>query len=138
MEELHPEHDIESEYQAYLAADPENSDLIYLSGRAMKDIDASLALFRRAAEADPPSAYGAYALAYYHLCAGEFDDATPLDRARRTVVIRVRDESGEEKAAFEILEAWPCKYDPIETSATGNEIAVETLELCNEGIRRMP
>ncbi|MCA9074851.1 MAG: tetratricopeptide repeat protein [Planctomycetaceae bacterium] len=54
MEELHPEHDLEAEYQSFLAADPENADLIYLSGRAMTDIDASLALFRRAAEAAPP------------------------------------------------------------------------------------
>lgn len=65
------------------------------------------------------------------------DDSTPLDAARRSVVIRVQDEAGQEKAAFEILKAWPCKYDPSDLNATGNEVAIDTLELCNEGIRRI-
>lgn len=65
------------------------------------------------------------------------DDSTPLDDARRSVVIRVQDEAGEEKAAFEILKAWPCKYDPSDLSASGNDVAIDTLELCNEGIRRI-
>lgn len=65
------------------------------------------------------------------------DDATLLDDARRSVVIRVQNEAGEEKAAFEIVKAWPCKYDPSDLNATGNESAVDTLELCNEGIKRI-
>jgi phage tail-like protein len=65
------------------------------------------------------------------------DDQTPLASARRTVVIRVQSEAGEEKAAFEIFKAWPCKYDPSDLNAKGNEVAIDTLELCNEGIRRI-
>lgn len=65
------------------------------------------------------------------------DDSTPLDDARRTVVIRVQNEAGEEKAAFEVTKAWPCKYDPSDFNAKGNEVAIDTLELCNEGIRRI-
>jgi phage tail-like protein len=65
------------------------------------------------------------------------DDATPLDDARRTVVIRIQNEAGEDKAAYEIVKAWPCKYDPTDLNATGNEVAINTLELCNEGIRRI-
>lgn len=65
------------------------------------------------------------------------DDSTPLDDARRNVIIRVQSESGEDKAAFEIVKAWPCKYDPSDLNATGNEVFVDTLELCNEGIRRI-
>lgn len=65
------------------------------------------------------------------------DDSTPLDDARRTVVIRVQNEAGEDKAAFEILKAWPCKYDPSDLNATGNEVAIDSLELCNEGIKRI-
>jgi len=65
------------------------------------------------------------------------DDSTPLDDARRSVVIRVQNEAGEEKAAFEVIKAWPCKYDPTDLNATGNEVAIDTLELCNEGIRRI-
>jgi phage tail-like protein len=65
------------------------------------------------------------------------DDATPLDDARRSVVVRVQNEAGEDKAAFEMTKAWPCKYDPSDLNGTGNEVAIDTLELCNEGIRRI-
>lgn len=65
------------------------------------------------------------------------DDTTKLDDVRKTVVVRVQNEAGEEKAAFEIVRAWPCKYDPSDLNATGNEAAIDTLELCNEGIRRI-
>jgi hypothetical protein len=33
--------------------------------------------------------------------------------------------------------AWPCKYDPTDLNDTGNEVAIDTLEFCNEGIRRI-
>ena len=65
------------------------------------------------------------------------DDATPLNDARRNVVIRIQNEAGEDKAAFEITKAWPCKYDPSDLNGKGNEVAIDTLELCNEGIRRI-
>jgi phage tail-like protein len=52
-------------------------------------------------------------------------------------VIRIQSEAGEDKAAFEITKAWPCKYDPTDLNAKGNEVAIDTLELCNEGIRRI-
>lgn len=63
--------------------------------------------------------------------------ATKLDDARRTVVIRVQNEAGEDKAAWEITRAWPSKYDPSDLNGKGNEVAIDTLELCNEGIRRI-
>lgn len=63
--------------------------------------------------------------------------ATLLEEIRKTVVIRVQDEAGEDKAAFEITRAWPCKYDPTDLNGTGNQVAIDTLELCNEGIRRI-
>jgi phage tail-like protein len=63
--------------------------------------------------------------------------ATLLDEIRKTVVIRMQDEAGNDKAAFEVTRAWPCKYDPTDLNATGNEVAIDTLELCNEGIRRI-
>ena len=47
------------------------------------------------------------------------DDATPLDDARRNVVIRIQNEAGEDKAAFEITKAWPCKYDPTRPERQG-------------------
>lgn len=65
------------------------------------------------------------------------DDATPLDDARRNVVIRVQNEAGEDRAAYEVTKAWPCKFDPTDLNGKGNEVAIDTLELCNEGIRRI-
>lgn len=65
------------------------------------------------------------------------DDATPLSAARRTVVIRVQNEAGEDKAAYEVTRAWPTKYNPTDLNGKGNEVAIESLELANEGIRRI-
>jgi phage tail-like protein len=36
-----------------------------------------------------------------------------------------------------VTRAWPCKYDPTDLKGLGNEVAIDTLELCNEGIRRI-
>ena len=65
------------------------------------------------------------------------DDATPLAAARRTVVIRIQNEAGKDKAAYEITRAWPTKYNPTDLNGKGNEVAIESLELANEGIRRI-
>lgn len=65
------------------------------------------------------------------------DDATPLAAARRTVVIRIQNEAGEDKAAYEITRAWPTKYNPTDLNGKGNEVAIESLELANEGVRRI-
>lgn len=64
------------------------------------------------------------------------DDSTALADVRKTVTIKVQDEAGNDKATFEVYEAWPCKYDPTDLNAKGTEVAIDTLELCNEGIKR--
>jgi phage tail-like protein len=56
---------------------------------------------------------------------------------RETVAIVVIDEAGDDKARFEITEAWPMKYDPMDLNAKGNDVSIETLELVNEGIVRV-
>lgn len=58
------------------------------------------------------------------------------DVQRKHVAIVVVDEGGNDKARFEIVEAWPCKYTPVTLNAKGNEVAIETLELANEGVKR--
>jgi phage tail-like protein len=55
---------------------------------------------------------------------------------RETVAIIVMDEVGNDKARFQITEAWPCKYDPMDLNAKGNDVSIETLELANEGVER--
>ena len=58
------------------------------------------------------------------------------DIQRKTVAIVVIDEGGNDKARFEITDAWPMKYDPMDLNAKGNDVSVETLELVNEGVKR--
>jgi phage tail-like protein len=55
---------------------------------------------------------------------------------RKTVAIVVLDEEGKDKARFQITEAWPIKYDPMDLNAKGNDVSIETLELVNEGVER--
>jgi phage tail-like protein len=56
---------------------------------------------------------------------------------RKPVSIILIDEAGNDKARWEIEEAWPSKYDPTDFSAKGNEVAIETLELVHEGFKRV-
>jgi phage tail-like protein len=58
------------------------------------------------------------------------------DIQRKNVAIVVIDEGGNDKARFEITEAWPMKYDPMDLNAKGNDVSIETLELVNEGVKR--
>ncbi|HYR11132.1 MAG TPA: phage tail protein [Longimicrobium sp.] len=55
---------------------------------------------------------------------------------RKNLAIVVIDEGGSDKARFEVVEAWPTKYDPMDLNAKGNDVAIETLELVNEGVKR--
>lgn len=55
---------------------------------------------------------------------------------RKRVVIVVKDEGGQDKARFVISDAWPVKYDPSDLNAKGNEVFIEQLDLCHEGIER--
>lgn len=56
---------------------------------------------------------------------------------RKKVIIVVKDEAGGDRARFVITDAWPVKYDPSDLNAKGNEVFIEVLELCNEGIERV-
>jgi phage tail-like protein len=56
---------------------------------------------------------------------------------RKTIAIIVRDELGDDKARFNITQAWPSKYDPMDLNAKGNDVSIETLELVNEGVERV-
>ena len=58
-------------------------------------------------------------------------------QVRRTVLIHVQNEAGEDKASYEIINAWPTKYDPGDLNGKGNEVLIDTLELVNEGMRRI-
>ena len=59
------------------------------------------------------------------------------DIQRRAVSIVIQDEEGQDRARFEVIEAWPCRYEANALDGEGNETAIESIELCNEGIRRV-
>ncbi len=46
------------------------------------------------------------------------------------------DEAGKDKARWNIVQAWPIKYDPTDFNAKNNEIGIETLEIAHEGFTR--
>ena len=56
------------------------------------------------------------------------------DVERRTVRIVVLDEARNPAASYRIVEAWPVKYEGPRLKATGNEVAIETLEIAHEGL----
>jgi len=55
---------------------------------------------------------------------------------RKNVSLILIDEAGADKCRWDIIEAWPTKYDPSDFNAKGNEVLIENLELVHEGITR--
>jgi phage tail-like protein len=56
---------------------------------------------------------------------------------RKNVSIILQDESRAEKVRWNLRDAWPSKYTGPELKGNANEIAIETLEFCHEGITEM-
>jgi phage tail-like protein len=56
---------------------------------------------------------------------------------RRRVVIVVLDESGSDQVRFAVNNAWPVTYEVGALVAKGTDVAIETLELANEGVERV-
>lgn len=45
-------------------------------------------------------------------------------------------EKREEKVRWNLLNAWPCKWMGPDMKANANEIAIESVEICHEGVDR--
>ena len=71
----------------------------------------------------------------FHIAGSRSEDITPI--VRKNIAIVVVDEAGADKARFEISEAWPSKYHAADLNAKGNDVAIETMEIVNEGIKRV-
>lgn len=56
---------------------------------------------------------------------------------KRNIVVSLWDEYDHEVARWNIINAWPSKYDAPDLNAKGNDIAIETLEITHEGITRV-
>ncbi|SKC66416.1 phage tail protein [Ohtaekwangia koreensis] len=57
---------------------------------------------------------------------------------RRTLVITLLNDEGNPVFVWTISEAWPVKCEGPGLKASGNEIAIETIELAHEGITVTP
>ncbi|CAJ1317740.1 MULTISPECIES: phage tail protein [Paenibacillus] len=55
---------------------------------------------------------------------------------RQDVTITAIDETGQDKAAWQIIQAWPTKYTAPNFNGSGKEVAIETIELAHEGMKR--
>lgn len=58
-----------------------------------------------------------------------------IERKNGSIVLL--DRTGDEVARWDFQRAWPTKYDGPDLNAEGNDVAIETLELAHEGIKRV-
>ncbi len=79
-----PDHDLRTEYRSLVDAEPENSGLFYLCGRAIGGENEQL-WFERAAAMDPPSVDALNGLAYNALQLGDYSAA--LQNAQRATAL---------------------------------------------------
>ena len=55
---------------------------------------------------------------------------------RKNGSIVLYNDAGEEKIRWNFIEGWPTKWTGPSFNATGNEVAIETLELAHEGVSK--
>lgn len=58
------------------------------------------------------------------------------DEARRTIAIVLLDEEGGSGPRWEFRDAWCRQYTAPDLNATGNEVAIEEMEIVHEGMER--
>jgi phage tail-like protein len=58
-------------------------------------------------------------------------------KARKNMSIILIDETGADKARWDISNAWPARYVPPHFSGKDDDVAIETLEIVHEGFRRV-
>lgn len=56
---------------------------------------------------------------------------------RKNVAVLLIDEEGKPQARWEFSQAWPSKYDAPDLKATGTGIAIESLDIVHEGMKRV-
>lgn len=61
---------------------------------------------------------------------------TGASGARKNLSLVLIDDEGSDKARWNIMDAWPTKYDSTDFTAKGNEVMIESLDLiCEEVVR---
>jgi len=60
-----------------------------------------------------------------------------VDEARRSIAVVLLDEEGNPAARWQFRNAWPTQYDAPDLDASGNEVAIESIEIAHEGMERV-
>lgn len=61
---------------------------------------------------------------------------TGAQGARKNISLVLIDEAGNDKTRWNVMEAWPIKYDASDFSAKGNDVVIENLDLvCEEVVK---
>ncbi|SFR65104.1 phage tail protein [Halogeometricum limi] len=60
-----------------------------------------------------------------------------MDQARRDIAVVLLDVGGEPSARWNFTLAWPTQYDAPDLDASGNEVAIESMEIAHEGMERV-
>jgi phage tail-like protein len=59
-----------------------------------------------------------------------------IEKGRTNGSIVIMDEMGNEVVRWNFINGWPSKYDAADLNAKGTDIAIETLEITHEGLKR--
>jgi phage tail-like protein len=59
-----------------------------------------------------------------------------IEKARMNGSIILIDDKGDEKVRWNFVNGWPTKWTGPSLNATGNEVAIDTLEITHEGVDR--
>jgi phage tail-like protein len=60
-----------------------------------------------------------------------------LEARKKNMAIILMDDLGQPAARWEFDQVWPTKYKPADLSAKSNDVAIESLELVHEGMKRV-
>lgn len=64
-------------------------------------------------------------------------EAGLIKDSRKNMAVIILNDEGGMAARWEFKDAWPTKYDAPDLKANGNEVAIETLEIAHEGMKRI-
>ena len=74
---------------------------------------------------------------WYQKCNEDMGDSRQWAQNRKTGSVVAYDQQGSEKARWNIVNCYPCKYTGPTLTASGGDMANETVELVHEGVKRV-
>ena len=66
------------------------------------------------------------------------NSAPPTGMVRHDVTVTLLDDTGAPGPSWTLINAWPVRYAVPDLNALGAEVAIQTLELCHEGLEMTP